>query len=389
MKLIDVIKSRNGLAFLGKNTDLIPSYPHRLLYDISSYDETKNYGNSTFSYKEFVRQFPKEVTHTFIEVVQNVSNQFIKHVLLNKLYEFDGDFIDFENEEITYMPYNKVQMLIGNAYIKTGRQSLSAHKFLTKIFKNNSSVSENQIKLAGDEIVAGVQKYKIEFVEGDEIADYYSSIDCNYWSTSSCMSGRAKSFFKIYSDNPEVCKLGIVKDINGEIVGRFLHWKVTDGYWINDRFYYKEPVVEEWFKKHCEKNNLYFRLDMDEFMHGEDKVVLCLEVELKYSVSDYDEVPYLDTFRYTDGNNEISNTGGRYSLDETDGSNSTVEDRTWDEIAEEYIDNDDAVYVEYGSFEGYTHGDRCVYIDFGIGSGNYALEEDCMYSNANEGWCLV
>ena len=389
MKLVDIIKSRNGLAFLGRNTDLILSYPHRLLYDISSYDETKNYGDSTFSYKEFVRQFPKDVTHTFIEVVQNVSNQFIKQVLLNKLYEFDGDFIDFENEEITYMPYNKVQMLIGNAYIKTGRQSLSVHKFLTKIFKNNSSVSENQIKVAGDEIIAGVQKYKIEFVEGDEIADYYASIDCSDWSTTSCMSGRAKSFFKIYTDNPEVCKLGIVKDTDGEIVGRFLHWKVTDGYWINDRFYYKEPVVEEWFKKHCEKNNLYFRLDMEEFMHGEDRVDLPLEVELKYPVSDYDEVPYLDTFRYTDGNNKINNIDGCYSLDQTDGSNNTVEDRIWDEYAEEYIDEDDAVYVEYGSFEGNTHRDHCVYIDFGRGSGCYALEDDCMYSNANEGWCLV
>ena len=389
MKLVDIIKSRNGLAFLGRNTDLILSYPHRLLYDISSYDETKNYGDSTFSYKEFVRQFPKDVTHTFIEVVQNVSNQFIKQVLLNKLYEFDGDFIDFENEEITYMPYNKVQMLIGNAYIKTGRQSLSVHKFLTKIFKNNSSVSENQIKVAGDEIIAGVQKYKIEFVEGDEIADYYASIDCSDWSTTSCMSGKEKSFFKIYTDNPEVCKLGIVKDTDGEIVGRFLHWKVTDGYWINDRFYYKEPVVEEWFKKHCEKNNLYFRLDMEEFMHGEDRVDLPLEVELKYPVSDYDEVPYLDTFRYTDGNNEISNTDGCYSLDQTDGSNNTVEGRTWDECAEEYIDEDDAVYVAYGSFEGYTHRDRCIYIDFGRGRGGYALEDDCMYSNANEGWCLV
>ena len=389
MELVDIIKSRNGLAFLGRNTDLILSYPHRLLYDISSYDETKNYGDSTFSYKEFVRQFPKDVTHTFIEVVKNVSNQFIKHVLLNKLYEFDGDFIDFENEEITYMPYNKVQMLIGNAYIKTGRQSLSVHKFLTKIFKNNSSVSENQIKVAGDEIIAGVQKYKIEFVEGDEIADYYASIDCSDWSTTSCMSGRAKSFFKIYTDNPEVCKLGIVKNTDGEIVGRFLHWKVTDGYWINDRFYYKEPVVEEWFKKHCEKNNLYFRLDMEEFMHGEDRVDLPLEVELKYPVSDYDEVPYLDTFRYTDGNNKINNIDGCYSLDQTDGSNNTVEDRIWDEYAEEYIDEDDAVYVEYGSFEGNTHRDHCVYIDFGRGSGCYALEDDCMYSNANEGWCLV
>lgn len=389
MKLVDIIKSRNGLAFLGNNANLISFSPYRLLYEISSYDETKNYGDSSFSYKEFVRQFPKEVTHTFIEVIQNVSNQFIKQVLLNKLYEFDGDFIDFENEEITYMPYNKVQMSIGNTYVKTGRQSLSVHKFLTKIFKNNSSISENQIKIAGDEIIAGVQKYKIEFVEGDEIANYYASIDCHDWSTTSCMSRRAKSFFKIYSDNPEVCKLGIVKDINGEIVGRFLHWKVTDGYWINDRFYYKEPVVEEWFKKHCEKNNLYFRLDMEEFMHGENRVDLSLEVELKYPVSDYDEVPYLDTFKYTDGNNEISNTGGCYSLDETDGTNNTCEDRTWDEYTEEYIDEDDAVYVEYGSFEGYTHRDRCVYINFGCGSGCYALEDDCMYSNANEGWCLV
>ena len=123
-------------------------------------------------------------------------------------------------------------------------------------------------------------------------------------------------------------------------------------------------------------------------MHGENRVDLSLEVELKYPVSDYDKVPYLDTFRYTEGNNKINNTEGCYSLDETDGTNSTCEGRTWDEIAEEYIDEDDAVYVGYGSFEGNTHRDRCVYIDFGVGSGNYALEEDCIYSNANEGWCL-
>ena len=387
MKLVDIIKSRNGLAYLGQDTSVIREDSNRLLDELP-YDETKDYGDNVLSYKKFVRKFPKELHNKFIEAVENISDQHLKNVLLNKVYEFDGDFIDFIDGEVTYMPYNKVQLITNGVYINTGRQRLSVHKFLTKVFKSFSLFSENQIKVAGDEMVAVFQQYKIEFVEGEEIADYYNSIDCNNWSTTSCMSGKPPGYFKIYTDNPQVCKLGIVKNTDGDIVGRFLHWQVTDGYWINDRFYYKEPVVEEWFKKHCEENNLYFRLDMDEFMHGDEREDLQLRVKLKYPVSDYDEVPYLDTFRYTDGDDYLSNTSGSYSLDETDGTNNAIEGRIWDEYAEEYIDEDDAVYVGYGSFEGYTHRDRCVYIDFGRGCDSYALEDDCMYSNANEGWCL-
>lgn len=389
MKLVDIIKSRNGLAYLGQDTSVIREDSNRLL-DVLPYDETKDYGDNVLSYKEFVRKFPKELHNKFIEAVENISNQHLKNVLLNKVYEFDGDFIDFVDGEVTYMPYNKVQLITDDGvYINAGRQRISIHKFLTKVFKSFSLFSENQIKVAGDEMIAGFQQYKIEFVEGEKIADYYNSIDCSNWSTTSCMSGRPLHYFKIYTDNPQVCKLGIVKNTDGDIVGRFLHWQVTDGYWINDRFYYKEPVVEEWFKKYCEENNLYFRLDMDEFMHGDEREDLQLRVKLEHPVSDYDEVPYLDTFRYTDRDNYLSNTRGRYSLDDTDGTNNANEGRIWDEHVEEYIDEDDAVYVEYGSFEGYTHRDGCVYIDFGRGSGSYALEDDCMYSSANEGWCLT
>lgn len=386
MKLSEVIKSKNGLAFLGQNVHLIQEHANRLSDDVP-YDEKVDYGENEFSYKEYVRKFPKEFGTEFVEVIRNVKNHHIRNTLLGKVIPFDGDHISIEKDHsVSFQPYNKV--------VGKGRQEMSVYKFLNKVFKNDTNVSEHQIKQAGDQICAANSEYFVEFINGYSIAQHYRDIDCDEWETTSCMSGQDTDWFQIYVDNPEVCSLGLIKlkDSN-DIVGRFLRWETSCGNTVADRLYYERGVVDEWFKDWCNAEGLYRRCD-DELSNfeyeKEEQFRVEFTVNLKYDVDGYTNLPYFDTFRYTDGNSTINNISGCHTLECSTGEGIN---RVFDEIDECYIDEEDAVYVEYGDTvrnrgDFWTHVDNTVEIDYGDGKGYRALQDDCIYSETNNAYML-
>jgi hypothetical protein len=68
-----------------------------------------------------------------------------------------------------------------------------------------------------------------EIVEGDEIAKWYRYE--NYAENkgtlgNSCMRDKRDSFFEIYTKNPEVCRMLILKE-DDKILGRALIWKLN------------------------------------------------------------------------------------------------------------------------------------------------------------------
>ena len=101
---------------------------------------------------------------------------------------------------------------------------------------------------------------RFEIVKGEEIKKWYH--ESNYAGqggqlNNSCMRfGRCQGFFKIYTDNPEVCQLLILKDETGKkIEGRALLWTTVDGKKFMDRIYTSKDSFIKLFSKWAKDNS--------------------------------------------------------------------------------------------------------------------------------------
>jgi hypothetical protein len=94
-----------------------------------------------------------------------------------------------------------------------------------------------------------------------------------------------QGFFSIYIDNPDVCKLLILKDVSGEkINGRALLWTDVDGNKWMDRVYCIKDSYMNLFNKWATDNGY-------PDIHKSKK--LC---KVKVKNKDYGSYPYMDTF---------------------------------------------------------------------------------------------
>jgi hypothetical protein len=149
-----------------------------------------------------------------------------------------------------------------------------------------------------------------EVVSGKDIKYWYLSN--NYAAQlgqlgSSCMKSKeCQSFFKIYTENPEVCQLLIFKNKEGDkINGRALLWTDEDGKkWI-DRVYTIKDNYMQLFTKWCELNGY-------ENAYGTGE-----RIKVVVKNKDYDKYPYMDTFciykRFTDNDRLIGEEAYLYS----------------------------------------------------------------------------
>lgn len=131
----------------------------------------------------------------------------------------------------------------------------------------------------------------MEVVEGEDIRKWY--LEYNYDSIkgdlgNSCMKhSKCQDYFDIYIENPEVCKLLILKNSNGDkIQARALLWQTIEGDLVMDRIYAYKNSLEDLFKHWADKNGYKHSITIDD----------------KYTVAiknlPYDYFPYMDTFSY-------------------------------------------------------------------------------------------
>lgn len=161
---------------------------------------------------------------------------------------------------------------------------------------------------------------RFDLVEGDKIAYWYNSERYSEQRStlgSSCMKEKDSSYFKIYTKNPDVCKLLILYSQTGKmegdrfvsnfIVGRALVWTLVDGRTFVDRIYYIDEKVCElfkdyiarmgWFRKNYQDSDSDFYL-VDPHGNKENK-----GSRIKVKVKDpktvnYSKYPYIDTMYY-------------------------------------------------------------------------------------------
>ena len=233
---------------------------------------------------------------------------------------------------------------------------------------------------------------KIQVVEADDIAYWYKSE--NYKEPkgtlgSSCMRGNSEDTFKIYTMNPDLCKMVIITD-NDELVARAIVWKVTEKSvgsweWFMDRQYtisddYVErlrnyAIEQGWAYKTHNNHHSFSNVSWKE---SEDTIKSQRGIKMKiqlapyrkdgYDRYDYRNYPYVDTFRRYDPNtgwlfNDDEQVDGCYLLDDTGGGYSECETGVWSDWHDERIPEDEAVYSDH--VDSYLWSDRAVEITRG------------------------
>ena len=251
-----------------------------------------------------------------------------------------------------------------NELWKTGRTKINIGRWSRKLIKDNhrentytDSMVENFVnnyKSTFDLLNNASSLFKI--VEGEEIRKWY--LESNYKKKSgqlgnSCMAAESKQkFLDIYTKNPQVCKLLIMKDIedDSKIVGRSLLWKLDDGLLYQDRVYTINDSDKIIFDKWATDNGYLLHWKSS----GRFMVTLG-DYTYKY-------YPYMDTFVvYNPVTKKLSDDidlwpgQGYIKIQNTDGSYTSA-DVVWSEYYDSYINIDDAI-------EAYASKDRLVWIN--------------------------
>lgn len=171
-----------------------------------------------------------------------------------------------------------------------------------------------------------------ELVDGDEIGHWYNRE--NYYEPkgtlgSSCMASSPKRYFSIYMENPDVCKLLILKSKGDstKIIGRALLWTLINDEKYIDRIYTSNDSDIQLFKDYAKDNGWYVKYYNNS---SSDSYVIdpktgernTLETKVKIKKGEYDGYPYLDTFKYWHPDIGILSTersGDDYTLESTGG----------------------------------------------------------------------
>jgi hypothetical protein len=212
-----------------------------------------------------------------------------------------------------------------------------------------------------------------ELVKGDLIAHWYDSD--NYEEGvkkgqlgSSCMAMKPTYYFDIYSKNPEVCSLLILKsDKNPElIVGRAIVWTIEPmNITFMDRVYTHEDNQIYLFKEYAKSKGWHYKRNNDSSseieMVGPDGSRNHPSLAVKIKPLNYRYYPYVDSLKYMTDSRDYSTLsnveeGADWLLESTGGQRySTV--------------------CEYCNGEGY--------VDCGDCHGDGSVQNDCWQCNAN------
>lgn len=142
----------------------------------------------------------------------------------------------------------------------------------------------NTYKAEYDQLCGNSERFEI--VEGDDIRHWYlgdSYREMKGQLGKSCMKHeRCQKYFDIYVDNPEVCKLLILKsdDDRNKIIGRALIWNLKGGGQYMDRIYTVSESDRVLFEKYAEERGIS--------RYCRDVVMV--------KPKEYQKYPYMDTF---------------------------------------------------------------------------------------------
>lgn len=299
------------------------------------------------------------------------------------------------------------------------RNEVSLGKFVNKILPGKYSDKDREDFVNLFKSTIEKQGEHLEIIEGDEIAKWYNKD--NYQSETgnlgnSCMASKPESYFNLYTQNPEVCKMVILIE-DDKLIGRALVWKLnTLGtskenlerfQWFMDRQYTINDSDVQKFRKFANERGWAFKThnnhhSFKDITFGEEKLRSNMTVKVK--PQEYAKYPYVDTFRRYDpetgilynDDEDISEYEGQLLLADTSGGFERIqggkwseyydrnipEDRAvWSDIVDSWLDSENDIHVEAGSRGNrgwYPDGDDSVVYD--SWNNQYIHMDDSVYS---------
>ena len=210
---------------------------------------------------------------------------------------------------------------------------------------------------------------EFEIVSGSDITHR-----CDGTLGNSCMRyDNAQDYFGIYEDSAKM----LITKKDGLLTGRAILWEV-DGITIMDRVYTCFDYLEDCFYNYAKENKWWIRENNSLLHTGEDQYWRTPEdnyesckahtftIHLK---KHYDYYPYVDSFRYFDGDKTITNVDGQFncSLDYTDGGYSSNSVWVCDSCGHEfrsYSEDDCPEELHYSeAYDRYYCDDCCYWAD--------------------------
>lgn len=191
--------------------------------------------------------------------------------------------------------------------IRIGRGIKAILKSITSKQYTDAQIEDfvNKFKSSFDWLNDAFRNFEI--VKGEDIAHYYFYTNYEKMMGSlgnSCMSRIESNTFEIYTKNPEVCQLVILKSekVKGTITGRALLWKVDDEHFFMDRIYTVSDSDINLFRQWATKNGYWYKSvnnsASDENTTKPDGSSKYIEHSIKIKKLDYAGYPYVDTLKY-------------------------------------------------------------------------------------------
>lgn len=210
------------------------------------------------------------------------------------------------------------------------------------------------VSFSNAEIEQFVNKYKSEFdrfndafrnfelVSGENIHHWYQYDNYLHGTSkgqlsNSCMARAPRRWLEIYTENPDVCQLLILKDEEQQdkIKGRALVWKLSHpaGITYVDRIYTHDDSDLELYKQYITQQGWYLKYrytsstDDSTMIAPDGSPISPKYLEVKLDAKEYGGYPYLDTLKfYTPSSGKLStDSSGEYQLEDTGGGYSNQE----------------------------------------------------------------
>ncbi len=250
--------------------------------------------------------------------------------------KFPGGTTVINETKVRYEDISNLPFLMNRQPIRVGRgikAILSAAKqnFSDTVIQDFVSKYRSAIEQKNDVF------RNFELVKGDKIKYWYHVDNYQYQTmkgtlSTSCMRyNDCQRYFQIYTQNPDVCSLLILKTEDGKkIRGRALVWNLSgpkEGITYMDRTYVHEDSDFELFRQYAKENGWYRKINNDhwstsEMISPEGKQVDLGPLVVKIKAKHYDYYPYVDTLKYYyahNGNLSTDQDGDAYELTDTSG----------------------------------------------------------------------
>lgn len=174
--------------------------------------------------------------------------------------------------------------------IKIGRFLKKIHNFTALEMQNFTDKFKGFIKLK-------TETSRFSIVDGEDIRKYYSEDNFCYKKGQlgeSCMRYRkCQEYLNIYVENPDICKLLILKGYNTDnIVGRAIIWTLDDGRKYLDRVYTNLDSDMPFFEEYAKTLGCFTSYSIINYSHK------YIELKIKPKNRKFEMYPYMDTFRY-------------------------------------------------------------------------------------------